>query len=312
MRFKGVVRHTLTLLPILIFVTESLAAETHPVRPLFTISVKIGRPLKQPSGAVVGRDGRIYVVDGVNNRIAVFSPSGEFLYNFGKGGNEKGELHFPLGIAVDKANRIYVADSGNSRVQVFTRDGESLYLIDLPRANTTKAPDPTDLIISEDGKVLYIVDNENHRLLYYNLSERKFTNIIGKMGMRGGEFRWPFSIALDKEVNQYIVDVINATVRVISPEGRFTIDIGKWGVNKGEFFRPKGVAVDSKGRVYVSDSFLGVVQVFDKEGRFLSVIGDDHGKIRKFVTPARLYIDKEDRLFVTEMFADRITVYKLY
>lgn len=304
-----VIRYCLLSAFIFAHVAEVSATDIHPVRYLFTVAAKSGKPLKQPSAAVVAKDGRIYVMDGVNNRVAVFNPSGDFLFDFGKGGDEKGEFNFPLGIAVDKANRVYVADSGNGRVQVFSHEGEFLYHIDIPKG--AKAPDPTDLVVTEDGKLLYIVDNENHRLLYYNLSERKFINTVGKMGMRGGEFRWPFSIALDKEGNQYIVDVMNTTIRVVHPEGRFTFDIGSWGVNKGEFFRPKGVAVDSKGRVYVSDSFVGVVQVFDQEGKFLYVIGDESGKMKKFFTPVRLYIDKEDRLFVTEMFANKISVYKL-
>lgn len=309
MPVKGFIKVCLFLICIFASVAVVSAVETHQVKYLFTIATKSGKPLKQPSGAVVAKDGRIYVMDGVNNRVAVFNPSGDFLFDFGRGGDEKGEFSFPLGIAVDRANRVYVADSGNSRVQVFSHDGDFLYNIDLPKVS--KAADPTDLVVSEDGKLLYIVDNENHRIIYFNLSERKIVNTVGKMGMRGGEFRWPFSIALDKEGSQYVVDVMNTTVRVINNEGRFTFDIGSWGVNSGEFFRPKGVAVDSKGRVYVSDSFVGVVQVFDKEGKFLYVISEEPGKIKKFVTPARLYIDKEDRLFVTEMFANKISVYKL-
>ena len=304
----------LTILFILPLIYSSVvqAGDIMPVRRLYDLSITDGKPLKQPSGAVVGKGGRTYVLDGVNNRVAVFSPAGKFLFDFGKGGDEDGELNFPLGINADWRGRVYVADSGNHRVQVFNSEGDYLYKIALPSNGLPKPSDPTDVAIGSDRNTLYIVDNDNHRIFVYNLSERKMTNSIGGMEVKEKGFRWPFSIALDKEGYQYVVDVINATVRVLSPDGRFTIDIGKWGVDKGQLYRPKGVALDSKGRVYISDSFLGVVQVFDRDGNFVSAIGGEDGRVRKFITPARLYIDKEDRLFVTEMFANRVSVYKLY
>ena len=288
------------------------AGDIMQVRRLYDLSITDGKPLKQPSGAVVGKDGRIYVLDGVNNRVAVFSPAGKFLFDFGKGGDGDGESKFPLGINVDWIGRVYIADSGNHRVQVFNSEGDYLFKISLPSNGLPKPSDPTDVAMGSDRNTLYIVDNDNHRILIYSLSERKMTNSIGGMEVKEKGFRWPFSIALDKEGYQYVVDVINTTVRVLSPDGRFTIDIGKWGVDKGQLYRPKGVALDSKGMVYISDSFLGVVQVFDRDGKFVSAIGGEDGKVRKFVTPARLYIDKQDRLFVTEMFANKVSVYKLY
>ncbi len=286
------------------------AIESIQTKHLFDISIKDGVELKQPSAAVVGKDGHIYVLDGVNNRIAVFNDSGKFLHIFGKGGNGKGEFNFPLGITIDKSDRVYVADSGNHRVQVFTPKGEYLYHIDIPRGDGMKPPDPTDMTFTNDGRYLIIVDNENHRILYYSMAEHKFTRIVGEMDTKKG-FRWPFSIAIDSDGYQYVVDVINTTVRVLNPEGKITIQIGRWGVDKGELFRPKGIALDSRERVYVSDSYIGVVQVFDKDGRFLFAVGDENGKVRRFVTPVRLYIDKLDRLFVTEMFANKISIYKI-
>lgn len=300
----------LFILSILCQASVVCALETISARHIFDLVIKEGAGLKQPSDVAVGKDGRIFVMDGVNNRVAVFSSSGEFLYDFGGGGSGKGEFHFPLGITTDKSGRVYVADSGNHRVQALTSKGDYLYQIDLPKSGAQKPPDPTDVVLTMDQAHLIIVDNENHRLLRYHLAERRFDLSVGGMEIRDG-FRWPFTVAIDRKGYQYVVDVINAIVRVVTPEGRITIEIGKWGVDKGEFFRPKGVTLDSKERIYVSDSYLGVIQAFDKEGKFLFAVGDENGKLRKFITPVRIYIDEDDRLYVTEMFANKVSVYKL-
>ncbi len=285
------------------------AVET--ITPLFTIEPE-SDPFRQPSDVEVDSSGNIYVLDGVNNRVVVFDKLGRFLYKFGRGGYDEGEFNFPLGLTLDSRGRIFVADSGNHRVQAFTNRGRYLFTIDLKGIKERKPSDPTDVVIDETRGLLYIVDNDNHKLYSYDLIAHRISKSLGEMSMRSEGFRWPFSLALDSGGYIYIVDVINTRVRVVSPEWRFTIDIGGWGVDRGQFFRPKGVALDSRGRVYVSDSYLGVIQVFDRDGRFLTVLGDNRtGEIKKFETPTRLFVDKRDRLYVVEMFANRVSVYKL-
>ncbi|MBI5893744.1 MAG: NHL repeat-containing protein [Deltaproteobacteria bacterium] len=305
---QGLIPLLSVILP-LFFAGASSGGDFEVVSRLFTIELKTD-PMKHPSDVAVSKDGSIYVLDGVNNRVLVFNAAGGFLFKFGKGGSDKGEMNFPLGLCLDGEGRVYVADSGNHRVQMFTSDGRYINQIDLKGVNGNKPPDPTDVAVDEQKKVLYIVDNDNHKIYVYDLKAGSITKSLGEMGMRDDGFRWPFTIAIDKDGYLYIVDVINTRVRVISPDGGFANDIGEWGVDWGQFFRPKGVAVDSKDRVYVTDSYTGTIQVFDKKGKIIAALGDETGKVRKFVTPVRIFVDDSDRIFVVEMFANRVGVYK--
>ena len=156
----------------------------------------------------------------------------------------------------------------------------------------------------------YVVDNDNHHILVYDLATFKLINTYGTIGTEQREFRYPFLMTLGKEQNLYIVDVINTRVQVLNPEGLYVTDIGAWGVEKGEFFRPKGVTVDAQNRVYVSDSHMGVIQVFESTGEFYSAVGDpEYKKVRKFKTPIGIFIDDRNRLYVVEMFAQKVSVY---
>lgn len=266
---------------------------------------------RQPSDVAVSKDGNIFIADGVNNKIKVFSQSGKFLFSFGKGGAGNGEFNAPLGICVDDTGRVYVADSGNSRIQAFTSGGNYLGQIRL-RLEGGTAPDPTDVAVDRSGKTLYAVDNDNHNIHVYSLATGKLTGIYGSPGEGAREFRYPFLISLDSEDYLYVVDVINTRVQVLNPEGLYVASIGRWGVEKGSFFRPKGVAHDNRDRIYVSDSYMGVIQVFDSMGEFHSAIGDPAtNALRKFTTPTGIFIDNRNRLYVVEMFAEKVSVYQI-
>ena len=267
--------------------------------------------LKAPTDVAVAQDGRIYIVDGVHHAVKAFSSNGQFLYAFGKKGTEEGAFASPLGIAIDSTGNIFVADSGNHRIQVFDRNGRFAAALKIPPGNLHLA-DPTDVALDESKQRCYVVDNDNHRVLVYNLRNFELVTSYGSPGTQRREFRYPFLLAVSAEGNIHVVDVLNTRLQVLSPEGYFVTVIGKWGVEKGEFFRPKGVAIDDRGRVYVSDSYMGVIQVFDATGEFHSVIGDPKSRaLKRFQTPTGIFIDNDNRLYVVETFANKVSVYRL-
>ncbi len=269
--------------------------------------------LRHPSNVWMASGHRILVLDGVSNRVVIYSYEGEFQRSFGQGGSAKTELNRPLGMTLDASDNVYIADSGNARIQIYRPDGQHLDQIKLPQSEKQKRPDPTDVAIDNQRQLLYVVDNENHQVLVYSLKERKFIHTVGGMSHKEDGFRWPFSLYIDATGKLYVVDVINARVRTILPEEGFEFghDVGRWGVEKGELFRPKGVAVNARGQIFISDSYLGVIQMFDQKGRFQAVLSDGQGKVKQFTTPTRLYFDDNGLLYVVEMFANRIGVYRI-
>ena len=274
---------------------------------LFEITDK----LNQPSDVAVSKDGRIYIVNGVNNQIRIFNQNGNFLSTFGADGSAHGEFRNPLGIDIDTSGHVWVADSGNHRVQKFDSKGRYIAGISIPSKNDHPA-DPTDVAVDDSRRRCYVVDNDNHYILVYDLATLKLTKTYGGPGTDKGAFRYPFLMTLDKQGKLYIVDVINTRVQVLDADGKLVAVIGGWGVEKGEFFRPKGVAIDKAGRVYVSDSYMGVIQIFDAVGAFYAALGDpQNGKVKKFKTPAGLFIDHRNRLYVVEMLANKVSVYQI-
>lgn len=112
-----------------------------------------------PRDAVVGVDGRLYVVDGGNFRVQVFDGEGKFLKTFGDIGRQGGQFSRPKEIAADTAGNIYVADTAFGNFQIFDREG--VLLLDVGSRSTSDAPAkfmlPSGIAVDADGRI-YMVD----------------------------------------------------------------------------------------------------------------------------------------------------------
>ena len=72
-----------------------------------------------PTGLHVDKDKNIvYISDFANDRIVVYTMSGDFLTTLGSHGQRVGQLHSPY-CTTSRRGKLYVCDSGNNRVQTF-------------------------------------------------------------------------------------------------------------------------------------------------------------------------------------------------
>ncbi len=263
------------------------------------------QPLMMPTDVILDSKNRVYVADGVNNRVVRFSAEGKVDKIIVQPGGKK--LNQPLGLGIDPNDRLWIADTGEHRVVVVSSDGELIETIDLPSSDLLNPFDPTDVAVTADGLRSYIVDNNNHRLIIRenNNGQLKF---IGRKGRALGQFEYPFMICIGTEGYVYVNEVMGARVQRVSPTDRWSGLIGSWGVELGQFYRPKGIASDAKGRIYVSDSTLQVIQVFGPWGRIEGLLCDKMGQPLRFEHPMGMCFDKKNRLYVVELGANQIAV----
>jgi hypothetical protein len=116
------------------------------------------RNFRNPSDVTVTPEGDIFVVDGHkpdgNHRVARFSPTGDFIAEWGRRGSGPGEFEDPHGIAFDSQGRLFVADRINNRIQIFTQEGEFL-------EQWTQYGRPSGIFI--DGHdAMYVTDSESN------------------------------------------------------------------------------------------------------------------------------------------------------
>lgn len=112
-----------------------------------------------PRDVAVGKDGRLYVVDGGNFRVQYFDRDGKYLGSWGKVGKGLGDFARPKEIATDREGNVYVADTAFGNFQIFNPDGQLLMFIG--ERSEVNAPArymlPAGIYVDEDGRV-YMVD----------------------------------------------------------------------------------------------------------------------------------------------------------
>jgi len=121
-----------------------------------------GQLLRSRSLAL-GPDGNLYVADGCNHRVQVFTRSGVFVKTIGKAGSELGEFSYPYDLAFGPDGSFYVVERGNCRVQKFNRDGDAVAVWGSNGRGLGQLADPWALVVDHLGRV-HVIDTENHRV----------------------------------------------------------------------------------------------------------------------------------------------------
>jgi len=133
--------------------------------------------LNLPRDAQIGPDGLLYVVDGGNFRVQVFTQDGEFVRAWGSPGRQYGQFSRPKGIAVDKSGNIYVSDAAFGNFQIFDPTGSLLLFIGDRSEKPARAKYmlPAGITVDEDGRV-YMVDQFFRKLDIYRPAEMAETD----------------------------------------------------------------------------------------------------------------------------------------
>ncbi|MBI2931713.1 MAG: hypothetical protein HYY16_08680 [Planctomycetes bacterium] len=71
-----------------------------------------------PAGVTVDQKDRLWVADGFQHTLKVFSRAGKFLFEVGGPGTGPGQFDFPVDLTFDARGLLYVLEKGGNRVQV--------------------------------------------------------------------------------------------------------------------------------------------------------------------------------------------------
>lgn len=158
--------------------------------PLFDIGTRGSGPgqFNLPRDVALGKDGRIYVVDGGNFRVQIFDKNGKYLKSFGSVGKQLGNFARPKEIATDRDGNVYVADTAFGNIQIFTPEGDLLMFIgdrseqDQPAGYML----PSGVAVDEDGRI-YFVDQWFARIdIFRPFALKESEGYIGKKAVTAG------------------------------------------------------------------------------------------------------------------------------
>ena len=258
----------------------------------------------KPMGVAVDRKERIYVADPAAKRVHLFEPRKK-RYRFIESVGEQ-RLQFPINVDVDDEGNLYIVDGLLKRVFSLSASGK-------PGNSYGKQGQlqrPSDVAADLRRNLLYVVDPPAHNIKVFDLKSGMLKRVIGKRGIRPGEFNFPAWLVIDGDGRLSVTDSLNGRIQILSKEGEPLSSFGKLGDGTGDFVTPKGIALDSDGHLYVADAGFDNVQIFDAKGRLLLYFGGSGQAAGLFWMPGGIYIDHRDRIYVADSYNRRIQVFQ--
>ena len=291
-----------------------------------------------PSGVAIDNAGNLYVADGENHTIRKITPAGAVstfagttdIFGSADGTGAAASFHFPRGVTTDSAGNVYVADMFNHTVRKITPAGVVSTL-----AGSAGVIGSTDAagaaasfflprgVATDSAGNVYVADTSNHTI-------RKITpvgvvtTLAGTAGTPGStdatgtaaRFRFPRGVATDSAGNLYVPELVNNTIRKITPAGVVTTLAGTAGsVGSADgtgaaasFNFPSGVATDSAGNVYVADSSNHIIRKITPAGVVSTLAGtagltgstDATGAAARFNGPFGVATDRAGNVYVAD------------
>ncbi|CAF1151094.1 unnamed protein product [Rotaria sordida] len=166
----------------------------------------------------------IYVADSVNNRIMRFFPSNSS-GTLVAGGNGNGinntQLSTPQAVYFDSlSNSLLIANTGAHNIVRWVLGASNWTLVagSIDGSNgtsSTRLYSASDVTLDPMGNI-YIVDRRNHRIQFFPVGESNGTTIAGRTGISGNNstlLNFPTSLALDNQLNLYVVDRSNHRIQ---------------------------------------------------------------------------------------------------
>lgn len=215
---------------------------------------------------LVGPGGNIYVSDGSNCRIQVFSPNCSFLRSWGGWKPGYGFTIHPGGIAADRDGTIYVPDSGVDRIDVFDPYGNLLYSYEIPANKSVGHFGSKEIAVDTKGNI-FVTEPINKTIR--KLNNQGMLEKTWKIYRNGRYQGSPGPMVTDNEDNLYVIDTDSGYILKYSNDG---IRIDDWppekmGLNK--YTRPTDITIGPDKYIYCSALNQDHLFILDSKGELI-------------------------------------------
>jgi uncharacterized protein YjiK len=291
-----------------------------------------------PRGVATDGAGNVYVADEGNNTIRKITPAGVVstlagtarLTGSTDATGAAARFNAPRGVTTDGAGNVYVADMFNHTIRKITPAGVVSTL-----AGTAGVIGSTDAagatasfflprgVATDSAGNVYVADTSNHTIRKITPAGA-VTTLAGTAGTAGStdatgtaaRFRFPRGIATDSAGNLYVPELVNNTIRKITPAGVVSTLAGTAGSvgsadgtgGAASFNFPSGVATDSASNVYVADTNNHTIRKITSAGVVSTLAGiagltgstDATGATARFSGPRGVATDSAGNVYVAD------------
>jgi streptogramin lyase len=164
-----------------------------------------------PRGIAIDGAGNVFVADAGNARVVKLDSKGKLVLQWGRRGDEEGELQEPFDLAVDPQGRVCVLDSERGVIQRYSADGQYEQTL----LDGVDAYHPRGIAIDAAGR-LYVADTGRNRVLQLS-PDGELIKTWDKAG--GQDLDQPTDVAVDRSGNLYVVEPEARRLQKLDLEG---------------------------------------------------------------------------------------------
>ena len=274
-------------------------------------------PFSNPTG-ITTTPTHIFIVDSSNNRVQIFDINGNYITQFGSGGNGTGEFNASVRITTNNIH-LFVADTDNNRVQIFDINGN--YVNQFGSVGSANGQFDSPFGITTNNTHLFVADTDNNRVQIFDINGN-YLSQFGLSGTGDGQFNQPRGITTNS-THLFVSDSLNHRVQIFDINGQYVDQFGGTGPGTngrgngtGEFVFPYGIT-STYPHIYVVDGNNHRVQIFDFNGNYVNQFGgtgtgvNNRGSgIGEFNLP-RGIATNHTHIFVTDSLNSRAQIFEI-
>ena len=161
---------------------------------------------------------------------------------------------------------------------------------DLLAASAETYATPHDIVLTPDGKLLYVADNDNDRIAVLDAQTLQELGVFAK-----GEVSAPHDVAFDAKGRLLVADTGNDRIAIYEVSGPNARLVGSL---RGPIRRPEGVAVHADGRFFATGAASNNLVVY-RDGKVIGEVGG-------FASPHDVEFDRAGAIWVADAANDRM------
>ena len=198
-----------------------------------------------PTGIAVGKNGKVYVADGQNNRVNMYNDTGKYIDSF-----YNWNAAF---VAVNDKDWCYTVSTNNQYVSVNDSTKKFIFGFGGQGYGGGQFQSPNGIAIGKNDMVSVVN--------YYPNQIKVFTD----SGQIADSFHYqtgnPYAIAIDKQYRTFVGSPVHNSITVYDSLNDSLFTFGGTGTGTDSFKTLVGIAVDSDGTVYAADQGNNRIQI---------------------------------------------------
>jgi Mala s 1-like protein/NHL repeat-containing protein len=266
--------------------------------------------------------GDTIAMDTVNQRVAVFSPTGTLINFCGQRGfTDTGDFNWPRGVAVDpNTGNYWIADTKQSDIQILAPISSPAmsgcnavgYVTQTLGTGLGDVDYPDSITIA--GGYAWVADTRNNRVDSWNVATEAPVSIFGTVGSGPNQFNNPTSVTVDPTTGDlFVADSGNNRVVELSvSNGSVTSTVATY---TNDITDPYGAALNGAGLLAVANRNSDEVVILNESDSsvFATITGSDvtGGGPTTLSDPENLVFGPNGDLYIADTYNDRILVYTI-